>query len=94
LTRVTLKYFASVREALGASVEEAEVGGDRVANVLGWMVEKHGDALIPTVFNGNGRLRKEFRLLHNGSVCPPRLVAKEKIADGDEIVLVPPVAGG
>jgi MoaD family protein len=94
LTRVTLKYFASVREALGASLEEAEIAGGRVADVLDWLVANHGDALIPSVFDGNRRLRKEFRLLHNGSVCPPRLAAKEKIADGDEIVLVPPVAGG
>jgi MoaD family protein len=93
-TKVTLRYFASVREALDSTEEVAEVKGGSVADVLMWLVSRHGDELIPLVFDTKKRLRKEYRLLHNGSVCPRSAFSREKVSDGDEIILLPPVAGG
>ncbi len=94
MTKVNLRYFASVREALGATKEEADVKGRTVSDVLKWLVVAHGDKLIPVVFDAKKQLRGEYRVLHNGSVCPPAAMAREKLADGDEIVIMPPVAGG
>jgi MoaD family protein len=94
MTRVVLRYFAAVREAMGETEQIAEVEGGRVSDVLDWLVSNHGERLIPGVFDSRNRLRREYRLLHNGSICPPPARTKERISEGDEIVLVPPVAGG
>jgi MoaD family protein len=94
MVNVTLRYFASVREALGMSEEKAHVSGGKVIDVLRWLSTHHADKLVPTVLDADGRLREEYRLLHNGTVCPSAAMGKEKISDGDEVVLMPPVAGG
>jgi len=94
MTKVNLRYFASVREALDATREEADIRGGTVSDVLQWLVASHGDKLIPMVFDPKKKLRGEYRVLHNGSVCLPASMAKERVADGDEIVIMPPVAGG
>ena len=94
MTKVTLRYFASVREALGSTREEANVHGATMSDVLAWLVSAHGDKLIPVVFDVKKKLRAEYRLLHNGSVCLPAAFSKEKVSDGDEVVIMPPVAGG
>jgi MoaD family protein len=94
MVSVTLRYFASVREALEMPEEKAQVSGGKVIDVLSWLAAHHGDMLVPAVMDAHGRLRGEYRLLHNGKVCPPAAMPKERISDGDEIVLMPPVAGG
>jgi MoaD family protein len=94
MVKVTLRYFASIREALGSSEETAVVDGETVPDVLKWLLEKHGERLVPQVLNARGELQREYRMLHNGSVSLPKKMAKERIADGDEFVLMPPVAGG
>ncbi len=94
MTKVTLRYFASVREALGTTKEDADIRGGTVSDVLRWLVVAHGDKLIPMVFDAKKHLRAEYRVLHNGSLCLPPAMASEKLAGGDEIVIMPPVAGG
>ena len=94
MAKVTLRYFASVREALGKSDEKADVEGDRVIHVLRWLADHHGDKLVPTVLDTDGTLREEYRLLHNGAVCSSSSMRRVKISDGDEVVIMPPVAGG
>ncbi len=94
MTRVAFRYFASLRESLGSTGEEAELEGGTVMDALDWLVARYGDRLIPRIFDGRNRLRREFRVLHNGVVCAPARRSKEKVSDGDEIVIVPPVAGG
>jgi hypothetical protein len=68
MVTVTLRYFASVREALGMSEEKAHVKGGKVIDVLGWLATHHADTLVPTVIGADGRLLEEYRLLHNGRV--------------------------
>jgi MoaD family protein len=94
MVTVTLRYFASVREALGMSEEKAHVKGVKVIDVLRWLAANHFDSLVPLVMDADGRLRDEYRLLHNGRVCPSAELGREKISEGDEVVLMPPVAGG
>jgi MoaD family protein len=91
---VTLRYFALVREQIGRKEEEALIEGNRVSDVLLWLRDRYGDKLIPFVMDQNAKLRSDYRLLHNGTVCPLNAIPKTKIADGDELVIVPPVAGG
>jgi|GEM_PF-2675184 len=94
MTTIMLRYFASVREAMGMSDERAKVKGGKVIDVLRWLATHHADKLVPTVLGADGRLQDEYRLLHNGKVCPSAAMGREKISDGDEVVLMPPVAGG
>jgi MoaD family protein len=94
MTDVTLRYFASVREALGRREEKVEVKAKTVQGVLEWLAKTYGPQLTPQVFDSAGRLREEYRVLLNGALCPREKLAAKKVADGDEIVIMPPVAGG
>ena len=76
------------------SEEEASIGGGKVIDVLRWLSAHHRAKLVPMVLGADGSLQEEYRLLHNGKVCQSDAMGKERISDGDEIVLMPPVAGG
>ncbi len=94
MVKVTVRYFASIREAIGKPEETVDVKGDKVADVVDWLAKKHGDVLVPSVMNTKGELQREYRMLHNGAISLEKGRAKAKIAAGDEFVLMPPVAGG
>ncbi|KQV82538.1 molybdopterin synthase sulfur carrier subunit [Massilia sp. Root351] len=83
---VTLKFFASVREAVGTSTEMLELpaGVDTVAAIRALLVARGGaweQAL------GEGRA---LRMACNQVMCQPETVVKE----GAEVAFFPPVTGG
>lgn len=81
---VELRYFASVREALGSG-EQVDVGaGADIATLRDALVGRGGryaEAL------GRPRLVRSAR---NGVLCGEEIV----LADGDEVAFFPPVTGG
>jgi molybdopterin converting factor subunit 1 len=80
--RVNVRYFAVVRERLGLDVEVVEVadGADARA-ALDALAERHAP-LAP--------LRGHLRVAVNQEVVS----LDHRLADGDELALIPPVAGG
>jgi MoaE-MoaD fusion protein len=80
--RIHVRYFAVVRERLGRSDEELDLpAGADVAAALDALAARH-DALGP--------LRRYLQLAVNQETVP----ARHALADGDELALIPPVAGG
>ena len=78
--QVRLRYFAILRERAGDSCEERETSSTTVEDLYGEIKEEKG-------FD----LEKEFiRVACNGDFVD----LDYSLADGDEIVFIPPVAGG
>jgi molybdopterin synthase catalytic subunit len=80
--KVQVRYFAVVRERLGRSEESIDLpAGATVASALDALVAQH-PALAP--------LRAYLQVAVNQSMAP----AQQALAEGDELALIPPVAGG
>jgi sulfur-carrier protein len=83
---INLRFFASVREALGVSQEAASVP-DGVTTVGGVREFLHGrggawtEALAP---------ERSLRMAYNQVMCS----AETEITDGCEVAFFPPVTGG
>ena len=78
--RVSLLYFASLRDAAGCDREALEVSATSLAELYEESRSRHGFALS----------RERLRVARNGAFARWDDVA----ADGDEIAFIPPVSGG
>jgi MoaE-MoaD fusion protein len=80
--RVTLRFFAIMRERIGESERQVEFdGGSRVADVVRY-VEQEFAAIAP--------LFRASMIMRNHEYVD----REEMLADGDEIAFIPPVSGG
>jgi len=80
--QIRVLYFAVFREQLGRDDDILEVAaGARVRDAIAQLAARH--AAIE-------RLRGKFRIAVNQDFCPD----DHELADGDELALIPPVAGG
>ena len=84
--KITLRFFASVREELGTSQEIVQLPADTntVGAVRAWLIARGGvwaSALAPD---------KPLRMAFNQSMCGP----DAELADGGEVAFFPPVTGG
>jgi molybdopterin synthase catalytic subunit len=80
--RISLRYFAAARELTGVETESIELTSTlRVTELLGVIAERHP------------RMRgyvQRMRAATNGAFAAP----DDLVRDGDEVVILPPVAGG
>jgi molybdopterin synthase sulfur carrier subunit len=84
--KINLKFFASVREAVGTSAETIELpeGAGTVGAVRDLLTARGGpwaEALGP---------QRALRMAFNHQMCPP----ETPIAAGGEVAFFPPVTGG
>ncbi len=77
---VKVSYFALFREKRGVSSEECATEANTLADFYEELKEKYGFALSINT----------LRVARNSEFCPWEAVLKS----GDEIVFIPPVAGG
>ncbi|OJB13807.1 molybdopterin converting factor subunit 1 [Burkholderia ubonensis] len=84
--KIQLKFFASVREALGVSDEQADVpdGVTTVGDVRAWL-RMRGGAWADTLAEG-----RALRMACNHEMTG----AGTRITDGCEVAFFPPVTGG
>ena len=78
--RVSLLYFASLRDAAGCEAEDMDIAAPSLAQLYESVRARHGFALP----------RERLRVARNGAFASWDDVA----ADGDEIAFIPPVSGG
>ncbi|TGN95921.1 molybdopterin converting factor subunit 1 [Burkholderia sp. USMB20] len=84
--KIQLKFFASVREALGVSDEHADVpdGVTTVGDVRAWL-RLRGGAWAETLAEG-----RALRMACNHEMTDP----DTRLTDGCEVAFFPPVTGG
>ena len=81
---VTVRYFASIREALGAGSEAVATQAANVGGLRDELIAR-GGAYAEALARG-----KAVRLALNQAMCEEAAALK----DGDEIAFFPPVTGG
>lgn len=84
--KLTVKYFALLREAVGTDTEALEVPNTvrTVADLQAWLIESSD--VRARAFAGVKRIRAAV----NASMAP----ADTPLNDGDEVAFFPPVTGG
>lgn len=82
--RLTVRYFASIREALGASEVVEVADGSSVGSVRDALIAR-GGAHANALARG-----KALRSALNQVLCDERAT----VADGAELAFFPPVTGG
>jgi len=87
--QITLRFFASVREAVGTSMEVVELpaGVDSVGAVRDWLAERGGPWQQALGHDGGARA---LRMACNQVMCD----AATPVFDGSEVAFFPPVTGG
>jgi molybdopterin synthase sulfur carrier subunit len=83
--QINLKYFASVREALGGGEQVVlPAGVETVGAVRAWLLDR-GEPWSSALAEG-----RALRMACNQRMCD----ASTRIAAGDEVAFFPPVTGG
>ena len=82
--RIRLRFFASLREALGAQEELELPEGSRVADARDRLIARGAP------FDASLARHKALRAALNQTLCDESAA----LADGDELAFFPPVTGG
>ncbi|MEK8034787.1 MoaD/ThiS family protein [Ideonella sp. DXS29W] len=82
--KIKLRYFASLREALGAQGELELPEGSRVGEARDRLIARGAP------FEASLARHKALRAALNQALCDESAV----LADGDELAFFPPVTGG
>lgn len=86
-----VKFFASLREI--TKVKEAEVEASDIESLLNKLVEMYGSQFKNAIFE-NRKIRKFFKILHNGRDIDFEQGLKTKLSREDVVAIFPPVGGG
>jgi molybdopterin synthase sulfur carrier subunit len=79
--KLTILYFAAVRELVGKDEEQIDFAGGTIADLSSFL-QKHQPALDGRL--GSVRFARNEEFARNG----------DTLSDGDVVALIPPVAGG
>lgn len=91
---ITVKFFASFREATGKEKEIIERAAD-VASLLEELTRRFGDKLGRLLYEpGTKKLRDTVNILVNGRGINLLSGLQTELRDGDVVAIFPPVSGG
>jgi sulfur-carrier protein len=90
---VKVRFFARFRELLGTDIL-AEPGSDTVLATLVRKIAEKNKEGYAAIFDEHGNFREFVIVMRNGKRIEIVDAGKTVIADGDEIAVFPPVAGG
>jgi sulfur-carrier protein len=90
---VKVRFFARFRELLGTDILIEKKGGTVLATLVREIAQKKKEG-YDAIFDEKGNFREFVIVMRNGKRIEPAETATVKVADGDEIAVFPPVAGG
>ena len=95
MATVKVKSFTVVRDVLGASVVEIEVGSpETVKGTLDALLKKYDKALKEVLVDPTTGEMAPFLIVHNGEAISSTLDIERPVKTGDEIALIFPIGGG
>ncbi len=93
MARVTVKFFATVREITGTA--KIETDADDIKGLLRLLREKYGREFEETVIDTDTQeLKQFFSCMINGKRIELLDGYDTRLSDGDAVALFPPVGGG
>ncbi|MDD1702137.1 MAG: MoaD family protein [Methanoregula sp.] len=90
---IKIRFFARFRELLGTDIVIEAPKGKTLLDLITDIAKKNKDG-YDAIFDEKGELREFVILMQNGKRLETADAKKIKVADGDEIAVFPPVAGG
>jgi molybdopterin synthase sulfur carrier subunit len=90
---VKVRFFARFRELLGTDILVEKKSGTAVATLVKEIAQRKKEG-YDAIFDGKGNFHEFVIVMRNGKRLEPAETATVKVADGDEIAVFPPVAGG
>jgi molybdopterin synthase sulfur carrier subunit len=90
---VTVLIPAPMRSLAGNQARVSIDGGATVADVLTHLAEQH-PGVQPRIFESPGRLRRFVNVYVNGEDIRALQAEATSVKDGDEIGIIPAMAGG
>lgn len=94
--KVTVKYFATLREITGLREELVELQSNATAGeLLNQLVRRHGDRFEEYVVEeGTGAIRAHILFLVDGTSLNSLGGLEARLTDGCVVAVMPPVGGG
>lgn len=93
MARVTVKFFATVREVTG--VKSIELEADTIRNLLDILKTTYGEKFTRTVIDSeSGNLKQFYSCMVNGKRIELLDGYDTTLSDNDAVALFPPVGGG
>jgi molybdopterin synthase sulfur carrier subunit len=93
MARVTVKFFATVREITGTA--KIETDADDIKGLLQLLRKKYGREFEETVIDTDTQeLKQFFSCMINGKRIELLDGYETRLSDGDAVALFPPVGGG
>ena len=89
---VKIRFFARFRELLGTDIP-AEAAGATLPDCVREIARKNAEG-YDAIFDGQGNFREFVIVMRNGRRVEHHDATTIILADGDEIAVFPPVAGG
>ncbi|TWT84076.1 ThiS family protein [Planctomycetes bacterium CA13] len=89
MTKITLRYYAQIRQKAGTESETVEVPNGATA-LQSLQAVDHGEDFNAMLFDDSGALRPVIMFVINDVPAPQDAV----LSDGDQVQVFSPVAGG
>jgi molybdopterin synthase sulfur carrier subunit len=90
---VTIRFFAQFREMLGTDIVVESSPGVALVALIKEIASKNKEG-YDAIFDKQGAFREFVIIMRNGKRLDSGDAADASVADGDEIAVFPPVAGG
>ncbi len=90
--KVTVKFYASLREELG--IPSVAVDAENADEAIKILLNKFGDKFKNKIFDSSGKIKAYYIFLLNGFVVDKHNLMKTKLKEGDIFHIFPPIAGG
>jgi len=90
---VTIRFFAQFGELLGTDISAEPTSGGALADLIKEVASKNKEG-YDAIFDKNGAFREFVIIMRNGKRLDTAHAENARVADGDEIAVFPPVAGG
>ena len=90
---IKIRFFARFRELLGTDIITEAAPGTNFTSLITTIAKKNPEG-YDAIFDEKGNFHEFVILMRNGKRIESVDAAKTVVADGDEIAVFPPVAGG
>jgi molybdopterin synthase sulfur carrier subunit len=90
---VKVRFFARFRELLGTDIPAEVKDGTTLVSLISEIARKKKEG-YDAIFDEQGNFHEFVIVMRNGKRVEHEDAAAVRVADGDEIAVFPPVAGG